>query len=295
MHLLVLSAFRLDSVSMFVWIDRFVSMHLLVLSAFRLGIGRRLGSRHSRVSMHLLVLSAFRHRTIRWRSRRSLGLNAPSGAQCFPTSTWLRGSKPSSRRVSMHLLVLSAFRQDSSGVEHVGRSGLNAPSGAQCFPTWKDGHGEEATLTSQCTFWCSVLSDPMVRGCGRRGPVCLNAPSGAQCFPTRRQMEDHGYGACSVSMHLLVLSAFRLEGEFDCAYADLNVSMHLLVLSAFRHKNDDVLRQSKHVSMHLLVLSAFRLGDKWKTMGMARVLSQCTFWCSVLSDLRGSLIVHTRI
>ena len=161
--------------------------------------------------MHLLVLSAFRHRTIRWRSRRSLGLNAPSGAQCFPTSTWLRGSKPSSRRVSMHLLVLSAFRQDSSGVEHVGRSGLNAPSGAQCFPTWKDGHGEEATLTSQCTFWCSVLSDPMVRGCGRRGPVCLNAPSGAQCFPTRRQMEDHGYGACSVSMHLLVLSAFRLE------------------------------------------------------------------------------------
>ena len=184
MHLLVLSAFRLDSVSMFVWIDRFVSMHLLVLSAFRLGIGRRLGSRHSRVSMHLLVLSAFRHRTIRWRSRRSLGLNAPSGAQCFPTSTWLRGSKPSSRRVSMHLLVLSAFRQDSSGVEHVGRSGLNAPSGAQCFPTWKDGHGEEATLTSQCTFWCSVLSDPMVRGCGRRGPVCLNAPSGAQCFPT---------------------------------------------------------------------------------------------------------------
>ena len=36
MHLLVLSAFRLDSVSMFVWIDRFVSMHLLVLSAFRL-------------------------------------------------------------------------------------------------------------------------------------------------------------------------------------------------------------------------------------------------------------------
>ena len=134
MHLLVLSAFRLDSVSMFVWIDRFVSMHLLVLSAFR-------------------------HRTIRWRSRRSFGLNAPSGAQCFPTR-FLR------RR------TCRAFR-------------------------------------SQCTFWCSVLSD--------------------------------------------------LEGR------------------PWRRSN-------AHVSMHLLVLSAFRLGDKWKTMGMARVLSQCTFWCSVLSD-----------
>ena len=33
--------------------------------------------------------------------------------------------------------------------------------------------------SSQCTFWCSVLSD--VAG---PDPRCLNAPSGAQCFPT---------------------------------------------------------------------------------------------------------------
>ena len=73
-------------------------------------------------------------------------------------------------------------------------------------------------------------------------------------------MEDHGYGACSVSMHLLVLSAFRLEGEFDCAYADLNVSMHLLVLSAFRQwQGRGWAYPVEGVSMHLLVLSAFRL------------------------------------
>ena len=61
--------------------------------------------------------------------------------------------------------------------------------------------------------------------------------------------------------------------------------MHLLVLSAFRRvDNISIYYNGLPVSMHLLVLSAFRLGDKWKTMGMARVLSQCTFWCSVLSD-----------
>ena len=61
------------------------------------------------------------------------------------------------------------------------------------------------------------------------------------------------------------------------------VSMHLLVLSAFRLKSDD--RQATApvgVSMHLLVLSAFRPEDVAAAFGDA--LSQCTFWCSVLSD-----------
>ena len=86
MHLLVLSAFRLDSVSMFVWIDRFVSMHLLVLSAFRLGTD---------------LQKIFEY----------TGLNAPSGAQCFPTrEREEKGARGSC--VSMHLLVLSAFRHN---------------------------------------------------------------------------------------------------------------------------------------------------------------------------------------
>ena len=37
------------------------------------------------VSMHLLVLSAFRQWYVRWNTEEKIGLNAPFGAQCFPT------------------------------------------------------------------------------------------------------------------------------------------------------------------------------------------------------------------
>ena len=40
----------------------------------------------------------------------------------------------------------------------------------------------------------------------------------------------------------------------------------------------------KHVSMHLLVLSAFRPDGVVASVGSAAE-SQCTFWCSVLSDV----------
>ena len=83
----------------------------------------------------------------------------------------------------MHLLVLSAFRRCSRVSFH--------------------GSSRE----SQCTFWCSVLSDRGIRARRRRIKVSmhllvlsafrlanrdtgvvelqrLNAPSGAQCFPT---------------------------------------------------------------------------------------------------------------
>ena len=41
----------------------------------------------------------------------------------------------------------------------VSGSGLNAPSGAQCFPTLNEFAAWLVALLSQCTFWCSVLSD----------------------------------------------------------------------------------------------------------------------------------------
>ena len=209
------------------------------------------------------------------------GLNAPSGAQCFPTSG--RATVRLPHTVSMHLLVLSAFRL--GGVER--RVALS--QGSQCT-FWCSVLSDKRTrrschfcgLPSQCTFWCSVLSD----GCrSRAGP--------------RR------FG---VSMHLLVLSAFRLHDvpiekmerersqcTFWCSVLSdrcrsragprrFGVSMHLLVLSAFRL---DV-RRSPHgllsVSMHLLVLSAFRLYNKVVFPTWVSFKSQCTFWCSVLSD-----------
>ena len=84
----------------------------------------------------------------------------------------------------MHLLVLSAFRQKAADGRLARGDGLNAPFGAQCFPTF------ECRVPSAYEYW--------------------------------------------VSMHLLVLSAFRPAiGDLD-GHGGWTVSMHLLVLSAFR-------------------------------------------------------------
>ena len=132
--------------------------------------------------MHLLVLSAFRQKS--------------------------RNERNGNEIVSMHLLVLSAFRPAAGVLADIADS-----------------------FVSQCTFWCSVLSD--------------YGPRQARAVP---------------------------------AY----VSMHLLVLSAFRHNRAAVGVPSRLVSMHLLVLSAFRLGRPRRRRMTGE--SQCTFWCSVLSD-----------
>ena len=176
-----------------------------VLSDLHLSL---LYQRSSFVSMHLLVLSAFRLSNASALNEGAASLNAPFGAQCFPTGELPDYLKEMSN-VSMHLLVLSAFRLRDLGAFTCAYHCLNAPFGAQCFPTstaaysyWavrpvsmhllvlsafrpstKSLYGECLTW-SQCTFWCSVLSDmkhfkyyDIIFG--------LNAPFGAQCFPTR--------------------------------------------------------------------------------------------------------------
>ena len=88
-------------------------------------------------------------------------------------------------------------------------------------------HGPE----SQCTFWCSVLSDTHVAA-GVRGLPSLNAPSGAQCFPTRRHRSRRHCGDESqCTFWCSVLSDRRCR---SLSSIPSKVSMHLLVLSAFR-------------------------------------------------------------
>ena len=131
----------------------------------------------------------------------------------------------------MHLLVLSAFRRRAEGQLTHGALSLNAPFGAQCFPTWR-------IWTSSCLISVSMHL------------LVLSA---------FRLITFHDeYWRVNVSMHLLVLSAFRLI-TFHDQYWRVNVSMHLLVLSAFRLDHLDDARRFLEVSMHLLVLSAFRL------------------------------------
>ena len=140
----------------------------------------------------------------------------------------------SDMEVSMHLLVLSVFRLSAHGSP-------NAPT------------------ESQCTFWCSVLSDPT------RGRACAKKSI--------------------VSMHLLVLSAFR-RGDWRTAESIDLMSQCTFWCSVLSDWKDSVFEQAcSEVSMHLLVLSAFRPDTLWKvTQQLDAVASQCTFWCSVLSD-----------
>ena len=111
--------------------------------------------------------------------------------------------------------------------------------------------------TSQCTFWCSVLSDDEL---------------------TPEQAKQ-----LSVSMHLLVLSAFR-PGLSEPRRRPPASSQCTFWCSVPSDLNGDALDEYLiMVSMHLLVLSAFRRTRRFR-FWLGRFLSQCTFWCSVLSD-----------
>ena len=180
MHLLVLSAFRpkqvfdgdVTGVSQCTFWCSVLSDHALRFTA----------RRDLTVSMHLLVLSAFRPRSSHGWHRLPLGLNAPFGAQCFPTKEfWIVPPSVTVSQCTFWCSVLS----DGDGVHSWGHGG-----GSQCtfwcsvlsdatLSVW----GGPASTASQCTFWRSVLSDldgDVVRlALGR-----LNAPFGAQCFPT---------------------------------------------------------------------------------------------------------------
>ena len=82
-----------------------------------------------------------------------------------------------------------------------------------------------------------------------------NAPSGAQCFPTDNG-QSTGSGN-SVSMHLLVLSAFRLDvsdTQRNTQYC-LNAPSGAQCFPTEKASQQD--RKEDRVSMHLLVLSAF--------------------------------------
>ena len=108
--------------------------------------------------MHLLVLSAFRH------DGGFLPIMSPSRSQCTFWCSVLSDPRALPGRddpleVSMHLLVLSAFRRLQFATAIMVKGDLNAPFGAQCFPTLKGQAVDTLLKMSQCTFWCSVLSD----------------------------------------------------------------------------------------------------------------------------------------
>ena len=84
-------------------------------------------------------------------------------------------------------------------------------------------------------------------------------------------------------MHLLVLSAFRLWTSI-CLFQSWGVSMHLLVLSAFRQYLESFWWRDADVSQCTFWCSVLSDAQRRIQQGCSVYESQCTFWCSVLSD-----------
>ena len=83
--------------------------------------------------MHLLVLSAFRLEEECPVYILINGLNAPFGAQCFPTSS---RTEASAQQACLNApFGAQCFPTGWAALEAVREAGLNAPFGAQCFPT----------------------------------------------------------------------------------------------------------------------------------------------------------------
>ena len=180
MHLLVLSAFRLNE-NLGRTVKYSVSMHLLVLSAFRpyLLFSRKGTIFKSQCTFWCSVLSdslyvwACRGSVV-WsqctfwcsvlsdwtrglkRRSRLRSLNAPFGAQCFPTDQRHCGGVEADCLNAPFGAQCFPTGRPLRGLLEVPR--LNAPFGAQCFPTGRSPR-RGARRRSQCTFWCSVLSD----------------------------------------------------------------------------------------------------------------------------------------
>ena len=237
MHLLVLSAFRPEWSHPRASAELGVSMHLLVLSAFRpgaSGICRRRAPR-SQCTFWCSVLSDRKgcrpvSRT-RQRSQCTFWCSVLSDASALHLESQLLLSSQctfwcsvlsdysslqrsiNARKVSMHLLVLSAFRHSTNAETAQPSTSLNAPFGAQCFPT-------------------SILDDDSFVAFG-----CLNAPFGAQCFPTVSTVTVESPSAHSLNAPFGAQCFPTHFSEKAMELYKYSVSMHLLVLSAFRHES----------------------------------------------------------
>ena len=222
--------------------------------------------------------------------RLAQNLNAPFGAQCFPTREEAQGA--GLENLSQCTFWCPALSDLSSVPDGWSKDRIVSQCTFWCSVLsdmedrfagyWKFLDG------TQCTFWCSVLSDLDGLSEGQRATIGLNAPSGAQCFPTHNQQALCLRRVRGVSMHLLVLSAFRPVG-YPSSIRYIRRSQCTFWCSVL---SDLLTRPSEgrlRVSMHLLVLSAFR--RLWTARRCcSRSRSQCTFWCSVLSDLGGLVL-----
>ena len=179
----------------------------------------------------------------------------------------------------MHLLVLSAFRRADAGLGLRYTRGLNAPFGAQCFPTIGSRECEVCLSGSQCTFWCSVLSDMFQR--------LKNAP----------------FLVSQCTFWCSVLSDRIMQAAGDWAMPESQCTFWCSVLSDLKSLAKNGMPTGLNAPFGA---QCFPTGPgPWFAAGSGRLnapfgaqcfptltcrrsraglQSQCTFWCSVLSD-----------
>ena len=127
------------------------------------------------------------------------------------------------------------------------------------------------------------------RGRPTRTLCRLNAPSGAGCLPTAHQENSSPDGL--VSMHLLVPGAYRPLVRWASAKAGVRLNAPSgagCLPTSVRWTS----AKAGVVSMHLLVPGAYR--QEGGSMSIASEMSQCTFWCRVLTDRNGCLLQPRR-
>ena len=159
------------------------------------------------------------------------------------------------------------------------------------------GHREFHT-SSQCTFWCRVLTDGKVRG---RREVFF---SRSQCTFWCRVLTDLSMSCVSflfskVSMHLLVPGAYRPDvgAAIASALQRLNAPSGAGCLPTIF-----IYRQNRNALYSLNAPSGagcLPTQDIGSLDARTDALSQCTFWCRVLTDpthrtqpSRGSVSMH---
>ena len=190
-----------------------ISTHLLALSAFLRCEESDQERRDRHASMHLLVPSAFRPGSgVDRLDPRLVSMHRYDADQ----------RKDRGRSVSMHLLVLSAFRRRRARLAHLAYPVSMHLLVLNAFQLTRASLNLiKIADASQCTFWCSMLSDTGTWEGQVSKRTGLNAPSGAQCFPTHPRVERGDDNVGNVSMHLLVLNAFRPRRRFSLSRRSL--------------------------------------------------------------------------
>ena len=274
-HRVVLGAYR-PGIGLFTAISEAVSIHRVVLGAYRLNCVsidvfavessqytvwcwvlidfvnelRQLNSNQSQYTVWCWVLIDL-GASVERRNRGSL--NTPCGAGCL--STLSTQTKRRTESVSIHRVVLGAYRPKQGSTRRL-QGCLNTPCGAGCLSTCLWTNQLPTRGKSQYTVWCWVLIDP---------------------DPADAHTVD------SVSIHRVVLGAYRQNGMLSMGQGRLSVSIHRVVLGAYRLKVTPHYKEENPSQYTVWCWVLIDSADR-PPSAFAAVPSQYTVWCWVLID-----------